>query len=128
MRTNHNFDTFVYFGVILDRSIAHELAVMNGFSTIYDFVEAHNLSYQMVGDVHFSDVMVVGEQMHWDYGSHITEISDSLNLKSKVYSEDQEYQYENKMNFDCEDIEKKLKGLGVSETPKHYIITNHGKM
>lgn len=128
MRTNYNFDTFIYFGVILNRSTAHELAIMNGFSTIYDFVEAHDFSYQMIGDVHYSDVMVVGKQIHWDYGSHVTEISESLNLKSKIYSEEQEHQYENQLYFECEDIKEQLVKLGVSETPKHYIVTNHGKI
>lgn len=128
MRTNYNFDMYVYFGVILNRSTAHELAILNGFSTIYDFVEAQDLSYQMIGDVHFSDIMVVGKQMHWDYGSHITEIPETLQLKSTIYSEEQEHQYENTLHFNCDDIKEKLLKLGVNETPKHYIITNHGKI
>lgn len=131
MRTNYNFDVFIYYGVILDRSNIHELALFHGFSTVYDFVESQELQHQMIGNNGFTNLMIVGKEIHWDYGSHVTELTfleDNINLKSELYVDDQIRPFQNEMEYEYNDIELKLNKLGITSKPKHYIITNHGKM
>lgn len=127
---NNDIDLFLFYGILLDRTYMHEYAIMRGYSSIYEFAHLNDLNYRKVGLESISDKYVFGKEIHWDYGSNVTELivkDNSIILQSNLYANNGDIEIKNDVNSSIEDfVQEKFKNLRIFGKPKYYFITSSG--
>jgi hypothetical protein len=122
-----NLDCCIYYGILIDKNDLHSTAIFDGCNNILDFLSKHEFDYRLIGSSSYSKKMVVGKEIHWDYGSYVTEVTfndNKINLHSTLEMENDSFQINNNLEFNNEETDQKLKIAGISLVPKFYIITS----
>lgn len=126
-----NLDCCIYYGAILDKSELQSISSFCGYANVSDFLSHYSLDYRPIGSIAYSKNIIVGKEMHWDYGSYVTEINfdnQGVKLRSVLDIENTDLEINNEFSYinndDLVEIANSLKSSGIEQIPKFYIITS----
>lgn len=126
-----SLDCCIYYGILIDKNDLHNIATLNGSKDIPSFISKYSYDYRFVGPISYSRKVIVGKELHWDYGSYATELdfeNQKLSLKSVLSLENGKFTIDNSFSFgdnhEFVELENSFKLAGFNSKPKFYIITS----
>ena len=124
------YNCFIFYGVIINKRKLHNLALQNKCVDMYDLLDKYELDHRIIGDVRVSSKIVIGKEIHWDYGTNVIELNmkneQELSLTSLFETEEGNTKIENNLYKDYKNIRMKLKEIGTGKSPKTLILTSDG--
>lgn len=118
-------NVFIYYGVILNKSEAYDLAIENNESSIYDVVQQVGLKTQLVGHDSYSDELVIGEEVFWNYGNGAMKLEFTEKVEISTIEVESEENKAALNNVKESEVTEKLRSIGINGQANYYVISSY---
>lgn len=118
-------NVFVYFGVIISKAEAYDLAKENKEDSIYDTCMANDLAVQLIGHNSYTSELIIGKEMFWNYSKGFMK----LDLEEKVEISTLELEDDNRTTIPLtkeeeKEVHEKLMKIGIGGKPGYYVVSS----